>query len=48
MVRLSQPVSVLQLTSPTGHRMPLRISLPIETMSTGVPWAANAPITCAV
>src|SRR5690348_17408910 len=43
--RLSQPVSALQLTWPTGHRIPLRISLPIETMSTGVCWAAKAPIT---
>ena len=43
--RLSQPVSSVQSTWPTGHRIPLRISLPIETMSTGVPCAAKAWMT---
>ena len=33
---------------PVGHRIPFRISLPIETMSTGVRWAANAAMVSRV
>ena len=46
--RLLHPVLAVQSTSPTGHSIPFRISLPIATMSTGVPCAANAEITCLV
>ena len=44
--RLSQPPQLVQLISPTGHRMPFLISFPIEVRSTGVPCRANAEMTC--
>src|SRR5258708_39958802 len=40
-----QPNDDQLVSSDSLHSMPLVISLPMETMSTGVPWAAKAAMT---